>query len=218
MNQAVFDFVPQKSYLQDDFIASSSNIDAFRMVTSWPRLWDNKCLVVTGGKSCGKTFLAKIWQEISHAKFIDINKADKLFQSNKPENIIIENIEELLPEHEEKLFHIYNSIISGKGSLLVTTSKPIISLDIKLPDLRSRLSAATVVNIMPPDNELLKGLIFKQLSDHQVLFQPALIDFLIPRIERSFEAVTNVVEQINKKSLETKRNITIPFVKEVLGL
>ncbi len=218
MNQAVFNFIPQRSYLQDDFIVSSSNIDAFRMVTSWPRLWDNKCLIVTGGKACGKTFLAKVWQELSSAKFINAKDSEKLFLTNTPENIILEDIETLLPENEERLFHIYNNILNGKGSLLLTSSKPIISLDIKLPDLRSRLSAATVVNILPPDNELLKGLIFKQFSDLQVLIQPSVIEFLIPRIERSFEAVSKIVEEINKKSFETKRNITIPFIKEVLGL
>ena len=218
MNQSVFDFLPQKSFLQDDFIVSSSNIDAFRTVTAWPRLWENRCLIVTGEKTSGKTFLAKIWQEISHAKFIDVDKTDDLFQSNRAENIIIEDIENLLPAKEEQIFHIYNNILNGKGSLLITTAKPLLSLDIKTPDLRSRLSAATIVNIMQPDNELLKGIIFKQFSDMQLMVQPSVIDFLIPRIERSFEVVTAIVEQINKKSFETKRNITIPFVKEILGL
>ncbi len=218
MSQVIFDFIPQKSFLQDDFIASPCNIDAFRTVTAWPRLWENRCLVVTGERGCGKTFLAKIWQEMSSAKIIDIDKTEKLFQSNRPENIILEDIEKLLPEKEEQIFHLYNNIINGKGSLLITSSKPLISLDIKTPDLRSRLSGATVVNIMQPDNELLKGLIFKQFSELQVMVPPSVIDFLIPRIERSFEAVSSIVTEINKKSFETKRNITIPFVKEILGL
>ncbi len=218
MPQIAFEFIPNKSFLQDDFIVSSCNIDAFRMVTSWPRLWQNKCLIVTGDKASGKTFLSRIWQEISGARVIDINNTENLFRSNKPENIILEDIDKLLPEHEEKLFHLYNNVLNHKGYLLLTTSKPIISLNVKLPDLRSRLSAATVMNILPPDNELLKALIFKLFSDHQLTYQIGLVDFLIPRIERSFDAVSNLVEEINKKSFETKRNITIPFVKEILGL
>ena len=188
------------------------------MVTTWPRTWENRCLIINGGAASGKTFLTKIWQEISAAKYIDINNADKLFQSSAPENIIIEDIEKLLPQHEEKIFHIYNNIMNGKGSLLITSAKPIISLDIKTPDLRSRLSAATIINILQPDNELLKALLFKHFSDMQITVSTSVIDFLIPRIERSFESVYNVVELINKRSLESKRNITIPFIKEILGL
>jgi chromosomal replication initiation ATPase DnaA len=218
MPQNVFEFLPQRSFLQDDFIVSPSNIDAFRAVTAWPRLWENKCLIITGQKASGKTFLTKVWQEMSSAKFINIDATEKLFQGNKPENIILEDIETLLPEKEEQIFHLYNNVIHKQGSLLITSSKPLISLDIKTPDLRSRLSSCTVVNILPPDNELLKGLIFKQFSDMQVLIQPSVIDFLIPRIDRSFAGVTAVVEQINKAGLEAKRSITIPFVKEVLGL
>ena len=218
MNQSVFHFIPEKSFLQDDFVVSSCNIDAFRMVTTWPRTWENRCLIINGGAASGKTFLTKIWQEISAAKYIDINNADKLFQSSAPENIIIEDIEKLLPQHEEKIFHIYNNIMNGKGSLLITSAKPIISLDIKTPDLRSRLSAATIINILQPDNELLKALLFKHFSDMQITVSTSVIDFLIPRIERSFESVYNVVELINKRSLESKRNITIPFIKEILGL
>jgi chromosomal replication initiation ATPase DnaA len=218
MNQSVFHFIPEKSFLQDDFVVSSCNIDAFRMVTTWPRTWENHCLIINGGAASGKTFLTKIWQEASSAKYIDINNTDKLFQSSAPENIIIEDIEKLLPQHEEKIFHIYNNILNGKGSLLITSAKPIISLDIKTPDLRSRLSAATIINILQPDNELLKALLFKHFSDMQITVSTAVIDFLIPRIERSFESVYNVVELINKRSLESKRNITIPFIKEILGL
>jgi chromosomal replication initiation ATPase DnaA len=218
MNQNVFEFLPQKSFLQDDFIVSSSNIDAFRTVTSWPRLWENRCLIITGGKASGKTFLTRIWKEISSAKLIDINSAEKLFQGTKPENIILEDIELLLPQSEEKIFHLYNNVINKRGSLLMTSSRPLLSLDMKTPDMRSRLSSVTVTNIMQPDNELLKGLIFKQFSDMQVIIQPSVIDFLIPRIERSFQAVTDMVNLLNKRSLETKRTITIPFVKEILGL
>jgi len=220
--QIIFDFLPQKSFLQDDFIVSPSNIDAYRMVTSWPRLWENKCLVLCGEKACGKSYLSKIWQEISGAKIIDLDKFDenntRLFNGPKPVNIIIEDIEKFLPAREETIFHIYNNVINSKGSILFTTSKPLLSLDVKLPDLRSRLGAAGVANIMQPDNELLKGLVFKQFSDLQIHVPMNLVEFLVPRIERSFEGVVKIVELINRKSLEGKRSVTIPFVKEILGL
>ena len=218
--QIAFEFIPNKSFLQDDFITSSCNIDAFRMVSSWPRLWPSQTLLVSGEKRSGKTFLAKIWQEASNAKFIDIKLAEKILSSNpqKPENFILEDIEYLLPLHEETIFHLFNKINLSKGYLLITSSKPLISLDIKLPDLKSRIGSSGIVNIMQPDNDLLKGIIFKQFSDLQMVVSPSVIEYIVPRVERSFESISKIVFEINKKSFETKRNITIPFVKEILGL
>jgi chromosomal replication initiation ATPase DnaA len=216
--QIVFDFIPEKSYLQDDFVVSSCNIDAFRAITSWPRNWENKCLFLFGTKSSGKTFLSKIWKEISEAVLFDINDFEKIINSEKAVNIIIEDTENLLPKYQEEIFHLYNKVSNSRAYILVTSSKPLISLDINLPDLKSRISAATHINIQSPDNDLIKSLIFKQFSDAQVTVSTSVIDFIVPRIERSFEAVHNTIDFLNKKSFETQRNITIPFVKEFLGL
>jgi len=218
MSQNVFNFIQPKSWLQNDFIVSSSNIDAYRMVTGWPRLWGGKCLLVTGDKASGKTYLTKIWKEISGATTLDVSRFESVFSLSGTKNLVVEDIEKLISQDEEKLFHVYNNVMNSGGYLLLTASIPLLSLPFSLPDMRSRIASAGVVNILAPDNELLKGLIFKQFSDMQVAVPPSVIDFLIPRVERSFSAVTNMVELINKSSLQSGRAITIPFVKEILGL
>jgi hypothetical protein len=65
-----------------------------------------------GANASGKTFLSKNMAGSIKRQNISTSIIPTNFfkQFNAPENIIIEDIEKLLPQHEEKIFHIYNSI------------------------------------------------------------------------------------------------------------
>ena len=69
-----------------------------------------------------------------------------------------------------------------------------------------------------PDDELLKNLFIKQFSDYGVIVELEVINYLIKRVDRSFESIINVVNSINALSLEKSKKITIPFIKKVLKL
>ena len=44
------------------------------------------------------------------------------------------------------------------------------------------------------------------------------IDYLIKRIDRSFEAISKLVSKIDFESLEKAKKITIPFIKNTIKL
>ena len=84
-----------------------------------------------------------------------------------------------------------------------------------MPDLSSRLATVTVAGIEPPDDDLLAGLIGKQLADRQLTVSDAVIRFLIRRMERSFRAAQGIVEQLDALSLSEGRPITIPLARKI---
>ncbi len=84
-----------------------------------------------------------------------------------------------------------------------------------MPDLSSRLATVTVAGIEPPDDDLLAGLIGKQLADRQLTVSDAVISFLIRRMERSFRAAQGIVEQLDALSLSERRPITIPLARKM---
>ena len=71
-------------------------------------------------------------------------------------------------------------------------------------------------NISLPSDKLLKGLIVKLLKDKGVVITSKLLEYTINRIERSYEAVNFFVQDLNKISLEKKKNISISLIKEIL--
>ena len=43
-----------------------------------------------------------------------------------------------------------------------------------------------------------------------------IIEYILKRIDRTYESINNFVENVDKLSLEKKRELTIPLIKELL--
>lgn len=119
--------------------------------------------------------------------------------------------------HEEALFHLYNRCFSSGEKLLISARTFPSQWTFKIADLASRLKAAQVAEIAAPDDALLMAVLAKLFSDRQVRVAPGVIDYVMPRIERSFAAVQTFVSDIDDLALKNKRQITVPLARQVLS-
>ena len=87
---------------------------------------------------------------------------------------------------------------------------------LEIPDLASRMEATSIARLQPPDDALLAGLLVKLFDDRQLSVKPAVIAFLLSRIDRSFASAHDLIDAIDRFALAQKREITRPFVAEVL--
>ena len=74
------------------------------------------------------------------------------------------------------------------------------------------------VTISLPTDEIVKGLILKLLKDKGIDIDFKLVDFIIKRIERSYEGVNNFIQKLDNVSLEKKKNISMSIIKHVLDM
>ena len=202
---------------REDYIVSSINTDAVIWLDIWPN-WPSLGFIVCGPAGSGKSHLASALQTLSHgfiieAKNIEESKLDNL---TKNKCLIIEDIHKV--KSEKLLLHIYNMMVERNNNLMLTSNKPISIINFKLLDLKSRMLAMPQINIGLPDDELLKSLLIKQFADKGVLVDLEVINYLIKRMDRSFESIIKMVSKINASSLEKSKKITIPFIKKVLKL
>lgn len=86
-----------------------------------------------------------------------------------------------------------------------------------LPDLASRLKAAATVEIDEPDDLLLAGVITKLFADRQIEVDPAVVQYLVRRIERSLSTAIGVVDRLDRAALEQKTRITRALAADVLN-
>ena len=91
------------------------------------------------------------------------------------------------------------------------------SWPVELPDLRSRLKAATVVEIGEPDDELISQVIVKLFADRQLFVDEKLVAYIVARMERSLEAAQTLVERLDRLALARGSRITRTLAQEVLG-
>lgn len=196
--QIAFNLTYRSAMGREDFMITPSNEAAVGWIDRWPD-WPAPALIIYGPEAAGKTHLGAVWQEKSSQQFID-------------------DIEQLIgnPEEEEQIFHSYNiAKEEGKSLLLAASSSPQ-NWQFVLPDLASRLKAAPSVEIAPPDDTLLAAMLLKLFRDRQQDVKEEVIQFILPRIERSYNAARKLVEQADHAALSKKQGITIPIVSKFL--
>lgn len=202
-----------ESQAEQDFFVSASNREAVEWIAVWPD-WPGRVLALVGPASSGKSHLAAIWAERAGARVCSGRSLDS--DTMKPpaaECVLVDDADRV--ESEEALLHLFNWLRERRGSLLLTATVRPVDWGVELPDLSSRLATVTVAGIEPPDDDLLAGLIGKQLADRQLRVSDAVIGFLIRRMERSFSAAQGIVEQLDALSLAERRPITIPLARKM---
>ena len=213
MAQEFFNFDILHNNDTREYILSKSNSEAYSVINKWPN-WPLNLLLLYGPKSCGKTHLAKIWQEKAKANFLNAEQIYKN-QYDLKKNYIIDNIETI--HDETALLHLFNLVKEqASGYLLMTASNNPNNIGIRLPDLRSRLNLVAEARIGDPDDDILRQMFVKQFTLRQIKVDIEVINYLISRIERSFESLYNIVDKLDKQALEDRKSINIPLAKKVL--
>ena len=98
----------------------------------------------------------------------------------------------------------------------MTATAPPARWGIALPDLRSRMNAAISVEISLPTDALIAALLVKVFADRQLQVSSDVIMYAASRMERSFLAVQQIVENADRMALASKKKITVNLMKQVL--
>lgn len=213
-DQLAFDWPTGVAWGPDDFFVSQANAKAFAMIEA-PETWPERKLALIGPSGAGKSHLARIFRTAQKAEVIAAAQVPETFRSDA-RAVIIEDIERLPQHAEEAVFHLHNNLRAAGGLLLLTADRPPSQWPIRLPDLASRMQAATVIEIDNPDDALLTALFMKLFADRQIIPKPELVQYLATRIERSYAAAARVVEALDQASLAQGRKINKSLAAELL--
>lgn len=217
MTQLTFSLPFHPAMGADDFIVTESNRLAVAQLDKWPH-WPARVLVLHGAAGAGKTHLAQIWAQKSQAVMIAAGAvAANLTVLLQHPHIAVEDADTLYGDAagEQALFHLCNHAMQD-GTLLLTVATPPAAAAIQLPDLRSRLRSYPLLALEPPDDALLAALLVKQFSDRQLRVGQDVVDYLLPRIERSAAAAAAIVQALDETALVRRQAVTVPLVRAVL--
>jgi chromosomal replication initiation ATPase DnaA len=215
--QLPLDLALEPRFGAEDFLVSQSNTDAYGRIETWPD-WPGHMLAVAGPVACGKSHLTAIWAVRAGARVLSaraLSKADLPALAAAGALAVEDADKGNLPEAE--LFHLLNLMLEKKSSLLITGTTPPARWPVRTPDLASRLRKMPSVSIDPPDDALLRALLVKLFVDRQLVVDLALVEYLVVRIERSFSAVSETVNLLDRESLARGRRLTRAVASRILG-
>jgi chromosomal replication initiation ATPase DnaA len=200
---------------REDLLVSERLNAAVSIIDAWPH-WPSPVVILAGPVGSGKSHLATIWRERSGATEIHPETGSGAASMAAAGPVLFDDADRRGFDDAE-LFHVINSVRENGHTLLITSRLWPMSWPVTLPDLRSRLKAATVVEIGEPDEELLAQVIVKLFADRQLYIDDKLVSYIVTRMERSLGSAQTIVERLDRLALGRGTRITRQLAAEVLN-
>jgi chromosomal replication initiation ATPase DnaA len=214
--QLAFALPHAESLTRDNFLEGPANAAALGLIESWPE-WPAGTMWLAGPDGSGKSHLAAVWAEQAGARS---TTAHALSAATVPAALatgalVVEDLKG--GDFDERaLFHLLNLAREEQAYVLITARTPPSSIEVELRDLRSRLRALPVVSLAEPDDLLFRALLVKFCADRQLSIDESVVGYLVTRIERSYAAARQAVEQLDREALRLGRPVTRALAAELL--
>ena len=216
-DQLILKFPEHRAYKTEDFYVSPSNQEAYDFINSWPK-WIKRIVNIFGPTGSGKSHLASILK--TKTKCLDISSEELneniIFEFKTKEALILENFDKKISE--ELLFSLWNVALQDNKYFLINSIDPINSYKFKLPDLTSRVKSSLNIGIKLPSDDLISAIIAKNFSDKQIIVEEKHIDYILKRIDRSYEKISQFILTLDRYSLKKGSPFGLKLIKEVLKM
>ena len=185
-------------------------------------------LLIFGTKDSGKTYLlqalcnhfsnqgkSSFYLPMKQAKELSVDILESL---ESMELVCIDGIESIVGNKvwEIGLFNLINRSLNSKNRLIFTSSKNIDVMNFELTDLDSRLRKIQSHELYAlADDEILSAL--KHIANlRSIELGSKEAQYLLTYANRNISDLVQILESLDQISMEMKRKITIPLIKEVI--
>ena len=183
---------------------------------------DNHCLILKGDELVNSYIFQAIYNNLeknSKCIFISMkdNKSEVLKDLNNFSHIFIDSFNECFENKisEIDLFNLYNSS-KDNSSKLILRENSLIQKSILLPDLKSRIDS-NIELVMPKlSDKDKKHIIEIELIKRGLSIKEKNLDFIMNHSSRNLETLQTLVNKLDKLTMERKKNISIPLIKELI--
>ena len=208
-NQKYFNYKFSKLKDDENYFVNSTNQNAYNLIS------DNNFkqnIFLFGPSKSGKTHLINIWKEKNDALIYKNNLIEII---NSKKNVAIDDVLDF--KSEEEIFHIINHCNSYNLKVFVTSSFRLNTYSHNLNDFYSRLKSFYYVEINQPDEEMCKIIMTKLFYEKQIIVKNnEIFNYIFNRVNRTYSEIYSVIEKLDVLSLEKKKQLTIPLIKEIL--
>lgn len=176
-----------------EFLVSSSNERAAHALRRWGT-WPVMSALLVGPRKSGRSLLGRVFAAQSGGTIID--DAERVAEAT--------------------IFHAWNAAQADRQPLLIIADAPPPAWQVTLPDLRSRLAATEVLRIEAPDDALRRALFERYFTRRGLDARADLIQWLLPRVERTHLATLRAVDALEQGAFEHRKRLSIPFARGTL--
>ncbi len=213
MRQLILDLLPETPPTLDNFVAGS-NAEAMAALTEWlAGLHDATAFCLYGESGCGRSHLL----QASGFHYVDAALLPSLQGVTADMPLAIDNVESLDETGQVALFALFNQLKSTDSRLLTAASQPPAHLGLR-EDLRTRLGSGLIYRLQPLTDAEKAEAIAAQARERALKLSPDVINYLLRHAARDMRTLSMLVVALDQYTLEQKRPVTLPLVRELLNM
>lgn len=135
--------------------------------------------------------------------------------ASNPELVVYDDIDKLNEPEQITAFDRYNHARAAGQRWVAAGQNAPAGLNIR-EDLRTRLGWGLIFRLLPLSDEDKQAALIRHAQSLGFGLDPAIAAWLLNHQTRDLGKLLQIVEAINRYSLQTKRRITLPLLREVL--
>lgn len=187
-------------------------------------------LFLWGGTQSGKSHLLQaccyqLAEQGLHASYLPL-KVLSLYGTrilsglHNSDLIVVDDIDTVLGDKgwEEALFDLVNNALSSGQRLLFSASENPQDLECLLPELSSRLIWGSNHQIKALSDEERPKILESRAQQRGFNLDDRVLDYIYKRSPEDMDYLLDILDRLDRESLQQKAKITVPFVKQVLEM
>ena len=207
---------------RENFLVSECNQSAVKLIDnidSWKnskRINSIPAILIHGPPGCGKTHISSIFEQQNSCITLSSIITKDIRLAEKGNNFIIDNFFPGTSFSPEIVMHFLNEVTYNSGSVLFLSRFSAFDMQWELDDLNSRLRSIMSCEIKLPDEILLYSFLAKYADDKKLILTDKQCIYIIERVERSFETIIKIIDNLDRVSLEIKKKLTFDNLQDVI--
>jgi DnaA family protein len=217
--QLTLDIRPEPHPAFENFVAgANAELVARLRALALPKTYD--AVYLWGPAGCGRSHLLQATRAAADAAgrraiLVAGEEAGAELPCPPGGLLVVDDVDRLDATAQVALFRAFNSArLAGLALLLAGPAPP---LELKLrEDLRTRIGQALVFQVKPLSDEEKAATLQNQARGRGLKVEDEVIGFMLRHAERDLPSLMAVLDALDRASLERKRPITVPLLKEML--
>jgi len=222
MKQLALDLTPAPSPTLENFVVGRNAELAQNLLLLGSGIARERFVYLWGVVGCGRSHLLKatvaaMRRAGSSAAYVACAPGVRLPEGAEGMDCVaLDDVDTLAADQQLAAFHLYNALRERRCALLAAGAAPPVQLPLR-EDLVTRLSWGLVYQVHALTDEEKALALTDQAARRGFNLAPEVCDFLLTRGRRDMPSLLAMLDALDRYSLETKRPVTVPLVRDLLA-